>query len=178
MQPRPISVPCLSCRPEPYPLAIVPEGALASSKIGCRQMRRGALIRASWIMGLAVAAWAAQLAAPSAEAHSRDPIHRLGSSAARDYMRSVLNGIGYEARAGGSIKCNRRLSAARRACKMGWVTGDTGFVGRGQIWLTFRRHEKQAHFSYRLTVVDEYCLYVTHEGNCTSKKRNSGPVPG
>lgn len=61
---------------------------------------------------------------------------------------------------------------------MGWVIGDTGYVGRGQIWLTFPRHEKRAHFSYQLTRVDEYCVFVTHEGNCTKKLRDSGAVSG
>ncbi len=60
---------------------------------------------------------------------------------------------------------------------MGWVIGDTGYVGRGQIWLSFQRHEKHAHFSYRLTRVDEYCLFVTMTGNCTKKLRASGAVP-
>ncbi len=60
---------------------------------------------------------------------------------------------------------------------MGWVIGDTGYVGRGQIWLTFQRHEKHAHFSYRLTQIDEYCLFVTMTGDCTKKLRASGPVP-
>lgn len=108
-----------------------------------------------------------------------EPIHRLGSSAARDYMLSILNRhFSYEARASGSIKCNRHISDTRRACKMSWVTGDSGYIGRGQIWLTFRRHEKQAHFSYRLTLVDEYCLFVTHEGDCTKMRSSSGLVPG
>lgn len=107
------------------------------------------------------------------------PPHLLGSSAARDYMRSILNRrFSYEARAGGSIKCSRRISDTRRACKMSWVIGDSGFIGRGQIWLTLRRHEKQAHFSYRLTLVDEYCLFVTHEGDCTKKRSDRGLVPG
>jgi hypothetical protein len=66
-----------------------------------------------------------------------EPVPRLGSSAARAYMRSVLARFSYESRAGGSIKCNRHLSAIRVGCKMGWVIGDTAYVGRGQIWLTF-----------------------------------------
>lgn len=60
---------------------------------------------------------------------------------------------------------------------MAWVIGDGGFFGHGTIWLTFRRHEKQAHFSYRLTNVDEYCLDVTPERDCTRKLRDSGLVP-
>jgi hypothetical protein len=64
-----------------------------------------------------------------------EPAHRLGSSAARAYMRSVLARFSYESRAGGSIKCNRHLSATRVGCKMGWVIGDTGYVGemRNQV---------------------------------------------
>ena len=111
------------------------------------------------------------------ERFKAEPLHRLGASAARAYMRSVLSRFNYESRAGGSLKCNRRLSATRVSCKMGWVLGDTGYVGRGRIWLTFPHHEKQAHFSYRLTRVDEYCVFVTHEGDCTKKLRDSGPVP-
>ena len=107
-----------------------------------------------------------------------EPVRQLGSYAARSYMRSVLSRFSYESRAGGSIKCNRRVSATRVSCKMGWVLGDTGYVGRGQIWLTFPHHEKRAHFSYRLTRVDEYCVFVTHEGDCTKKLRDSGAVPG
>lgn len=111
------------------------------------------------------------------ERFKAEPVHRLGSFDARSYMRSVLSRFSYESRAGGSLKCNRRLSATRVSCKMSWVLGDTGYVGRGQIWLTFPHHEKQAHFSYRLTRVDEYCVFVTHEGNCTKKLRDSGVVP-
>ncbi len=107
-----------------------------------------------------------------------EPVHRLGGYAARNYMRSVLSRFSYEARAGGSIKCNRRVSATRVGCKMSWVIGDTGYVGRGQIWLTFPHHEKRAHFSYRLTRVDEYCVFVTHEGDCTKKLRDSGAIFG
>ncbi|TMK57393.1 MAG: hypothetical protein E6G51_06405 [Actinobacteria bacterium] len=107
-----------------------------------------------------------------------EPVHRLGSSAARGYMRSVLARFSYESRAGGSLKCNRRLSATRIGCEMSWVIGDTGYVGRGQIWLTFPHHEKQAHFSYRLTRVDEYCVFVTHEGHCIKKLRDTGAVSG
>lgn len=107
-----------------------------------------------------------------------EPIHLLGASAARNYMRSVMSRFSYEARAGGSITCVRRLSSTRRTCRMGWVIGDSGFGGQGEIWLTFKRHEKQAHFSYRLTLIDEYCLYVTHEGDCTKKRSDSGLVPG
>jgi hypothetical protein len=107
-----------------------------------------------------------------------EPIHRLGSRGGREYMRSVLKRFSYEARAGGSIKCKRRLSATRLGCEMGWVIGDTGFGGRGQIWLTFEHHEKHAHFSYRLTRVDEYCVFVTHEGHCAKKLDDSGLVPG
>lgn len=105
-----------------------------------------------------------------------EPLHRLGSMGAREYMRSVLQHFAYDARAGGSIKCRRRLSATRRNCEMGWVTGDTGYGGSGQIWLTFEHHEKDAHFSYRLTRVDEYCVFVTHEGHCTKKLRDKGLV--
>jgi hypothetical protein len=107
-----------------------------------------------------------------------EPVHWLGAYAARSYMRSVLSRFSYEDRAGGSLKCNRRISATRVSCKMGWVLGDTGYVGRGQIWLTFPHHEKRAHFSYRLTRVDEYCVFVTHEGDCTKKLRDSGVVSG
>ena len=109
---------------------------------------------------------------------SGEPIHRLGSSAARDYMRAVLSRFSFEDRAGGSIGCNRRISATRIACAMGWVLGDTGYGGRGQIWLTFEHHEKRAHFSYRLTRLDEYCAFVTHEGHCAKKLRDSGPLAG
>lgn len=107
-----------------------------------------------------------------------EPVHRLGSWEARDYMRAALSRFSYEARAGGRIKCNRRMSATRIACEMGWVIGDTGYFGRGQIWLTFEHHEKQAHFSYRLTRVDEYCVFVTHEGDCTKKLRDRGGFQG
>lgn len=60
---------------------------------------------------------------------------------------------------------------------MSWVIGDGGFFGQGTVWLTFRHHEKQAHFSYRLTNVDEYCLDVTPEEDCTRKLRDKGLVP-
>lgn len=105
-----------------------------------------------------------------------EPVRRLGSYAARSYMRLALSRFSYESRAGGSIKCNRRISATRVSCKMGWVLGDTGYSGRGQIWLTFAHHETRAHFSYRLTRIDEYCLFVTHEGNCTKKLGDGGVI--
>lgn len=103
-----------------------------------------------------------------------EPIHRLGRIEAREYMRAVLDRFSYEARAGGRIRCRKRLSAVRLGCEMGWVIGDTGYFGRGQIWLTFQHHEKHAHFSYRLTRVDEYCVFVTHAGNCTKKLQGRG----
>lgn len=107
-----------------------------------------------------------------------EPRRFLGRQAAKRYMRAVLiQRFSYDHRAGGSISCRERLSQTRIACRMSWVIGDAGFFGRGQIWLTFRRHEKQAHFSYRLTNVDEYCLDVTPEQDCTRKRRGSGRVP-
>lgn len=123
----------------------------------------------------------------SAEAHnSQDralhqkskPAHFLGRRAAKKYMRAVLiQRFSYDSRAGGSISCRKRLSRTRVACTMSWVIGDGGFFGRGTVWLTFRRHERQAHFSYRLTNVDEYCLDVTPEQDCTRKLRDKGLVP-
>jgi hypothetical protein len=107
-----------------------------------------------------------------------EPRRFLGRQAAKRYMRAVLiQRFSYDHRAGGSISCRKRLSQTRMTCRMAWVIGDAGFFGRGQIWLTFRRHEKQAHFSYRLTNVDEYCLDVTPEQDCTRKRRGSGRVP-
>ena len=108
-----------------------------------------------------------------------EPRRFLGRRAAKKYMRSVLmQRFSYDHRAGGSISCRRRLSQTRIACRMSWVIGDAGYFGRGQIWLTFRRHEKQVHFSYRLTNVDEYCLDVTPEQDCIRERRSSGRVPG
>lgn len=108
-----------------------------------------------------------------------EPKRFLGRAAAKRYMRAVLSRprLAYDHRAGGSINCRKRLSRTRVACRMRWVVGDGGFFGRGQIWLTFRRQEKQAHFSYRLTSVDEYCLDVTPERDCTRRLRDSGRVP-
>lgn len=108
-----------------------------------------------------------------------EPLHLLGRAAAKNSMRRVLSRprLSYDDRAGGRLHCGRRLSKTRIGCEMSWVIGDTGYVGRGQIWLTFQRHEKHAHFSYRLTQIDEYCLFVTMTGDCTTKLRASGPVP-
>lgn len=107
-----------------------------------------------------------------------EPVHFLGRRAAKKYMRAVLiQRFSYDSRAGGSISCRKRLSRTRVACTMSWVIGDGGFFGRGTVWLTFRRHERQAHFSYRLTNVDEYCLDVTPEQDCTRKLRDKGFVP-
>lgn len=108
-----------------------------------------------------------------------EPVHLLGRGAAKSDMRKVLSRprLEYDERAGGRLHCNKRISRTRIGCEMGWVLGDTGYVGRGQIWLTFQRHEKHAHFSYRLTRIDEYCVFVTMAGNCTKKLRASGPVP-
>jgi hypothetical protein len=107
-----------------------------------------------------------------------EPIHRLGSWAARGYMRSALSRFGYENRAAGRIRCNRRLSATRIGCEMGWALGDVVYFGRGQVWLTFKHHEKQAHYSYRLTRFNEYCAAVVHADHCTKKLRSSGRVSG
>lgn len=107
-----------------------------------------------------------------------EPVHYLGHGSAKAYMRAVLiQRFSYDSRAGGSIRCQKRLSKTRISCTMSWVIGDAGFFGNGRIWLTFRRHEIQAHFSYRLTNVDEYCLDVTPERDCTRKLRDQGQVP-
>ncbi len=108
-----------------------------------------------------------------------EPRRFLGHRAAKKYMRAVLiQRFSYDHRAGGNISCRNRLLKTRVACSMAWVIGDAGFFGRGQIWLTFRRHEKQVHYSYRLTNVDEYCLDVMPEQDCTRKRRGNGRVPG
>jgi hypothetical protein len=110
--------------------------------------------------------------------HKPEPVHFLGRRAAKKHMRAILiQRFSYNYRAGGSISCRKRLSRTRVGCTMSWVIGDGGFFGKGKIWLTFPYGEKQAHFSYRLTNVDEYCLDVTPERDCTSKLRDSGLVP-
>lgn len=109
--------------------------------------------------------------------HKPEPVHFLGRRAAKKYMRAILiQRFSYDHRAGGSINCRKRLSRTRVACTMAWGIGDSGYFGRGKIWLTFPFHEKQAHFSYRLTSVDEYCVHVTQEGDCTRRLRDRGLV--
>lgn len=147
-------------------------------------MKRGLLV--PLLAGLALAGTAAgsesgEARSPQAShlSHQPEPVHFLGRSAAKKYMRGILiQRFSYDQRAGGSISCRKRLSRTRIACTMSWVIGDGAYFGRGTIWLTFPRHHKVAHFSYRLTNVDEYCLYVTKEGDCTRKLSDRGLIPG
>jgi hypothetical protein len=85
-------------------------------------------------------------------------------------MRTALledKRLGFGAKAGGYIKCNKRISRLRVKCKMAWVVGDSGFSGRGMIWITERGGKLYWHPRYTLVLLNEYCAAVEHGSHCT-----------
>lgn len=93
----------------------------------------------------------------------------LGSRFAARLMRKALtrdSRLSFEAAYRRRVTCNKRLSRARRRCKMSWIVGDLYFDGRGTIWLTSERGQLYWNFAYRMQRRNAYCE-ATGGTNCT-----------
>jgi hypothetical protein len=79
----------------------------------------------------------------------------------------------------GGYRC--RVSRNRGRCRHVFVIGDGAVIGRIRMRLVGRAGQRPLG-SYRLNAlqIDEYCRYVTHAGNCTTrfkKRRNRISLP-
>ena len=79
----------------------------------------------------------------------------------------------------GGYRC--RISGNRGRCRHVFVIGDGAVIGVVKLRLVARTGQKPL-WNYRLNAlqIDEYCRYVTHAGNCTTrvkKQRNRVSLP-
>ena len=96
-------------------------------------------------------------------AHWNPPPPVLGAAEAARFMRKGLNEsprVGFEAGYARRVRCNNRISRSQRRCRISWVVGDAYIYGKGAVWLT--EHGEAWNFSYRLVLLDEYCVLVEH----------------
>lgn len=87
---------------------------------------------------------------------------KLKRSEARRYMRRALKrefGSRWTRGYSKTTRCVKRVSRWKITCtRLGWLSGDTGFSGRGTIWLK----NGTWNYSFRILRVNEYCALVEH----------------
>lgn len=100
----------------------------------------------------------------SATAHAR-----LGPGEARNAVHAALSdtfGEAWDSAYGRSIRCGR-LSPRAVRCRVGWFIGDGVYRGRVRA----RRVNGRRAVVGRVTLYDEYCIYVSRLGNCITTRK-------
>jgi hypothetical protein len=107
----------------------------------------------------------------------------LGGAKAKSWVRITMSNqprLAWDAAATGHrLSCGKRLALRVRSCRVGWAVGDAAFVGRVVI------HKLTAYSwkaSWRLRLINEYCLLVAHGKHCvkhiTGRDKGFGRVLG
>ena len=97
-----------------------------------------------------------------AKKHKARVSQGLARSAAATFLGQRYGEAWYN-RAGGRLKCNRRLAFNQRKCDISFVIGDTGWVGTVRIsYLEQDSTSRWARAGFRVSRINEYCAFVEH----------------
>ncbi len=125
-----------------------------------------ALIAASALVAaLAVAPAAGASSLPFLSRPEGEGIAKLALSHVRDFW--------WDGRAGGTVRCTRRVNRSHLRCRAEWAVGDGLLYGSVRAWFSRRASGVWSNYAYSITVLDDYCYSVQHRPYSRCARRRS-----
>ena len=132
-------------------------------------VEKSAMLRTSCCLLLALVATLVHwpVAGPAEAGEAPASVSTLTKTAAQSYVLRTLRqraGEGATGRGSYRFRCSRS-NRLRFYCRFSASAGDSSYSGKGPVYYSTDPNDDQVHYRYVVTLLDEYCYYVTQKSN-------------